>query len=341
VLNLDSMVDISEAVRPILAEIRSGMKRRSLSGADLASAVGISSSYFESWLSGTRRLAASRVVLACREVGIPFRSVAATLDLLVGDTNYLRISRAARPYICSYCDSAIDQGNPYVRLEPFGPARQTGAPVLYFCRSCSNLAGWIQSATNIRIADDRQLLLPLAEHVKETRVQLIDVSSPLLSRLLNNPDELHHLNPSQFEEFVLDRLHAMGLKAYPVGGGTFRRDGGIDIIFTPAKPYPFPFLGAVQVKHRRDPHYKLGPDPLRELLGVMAAHRLFSAGMIVTNTSFTPDAKDFAMLCQPILRLRDFKDLTRWVAENFADDAEWREMPKRIQLCEGVSVDLI
>jgi hypothetical protein len=36
----------------------------------------------------------------------------------------------------------------------------------------------------------------------------------------------------------------------------------------------------------------------------------------------------------------DFQDLMRWVAENFTDDAEWREMPKRIELCEGISIDL-
>lgn len=334
------MADVSETVRTILAEIRGGMERRALSAADIAPAVGVSSSYFESCLSGARRLATSRLVLACREVGISFKSVAATLDQLVGQTNYLRMSRAARPYTCSYCGSAINQGSPYIRLEPFGPTRQAGAPILYFCQSCSNLASWMQPVTNLPTTDDRQLSLPLAEHVKETRIQLIDVSSPLSSRILSNPDELHRLSPSQFEEFVLDRLHAMGLKAYPVGGGTFRRDGGIDIIFTPVKSYPFPFLGAVQVKHRRDPHSKLGPDPLRELLGVMAANRFFAAGMIVTNTTFTPDAKDFATRCQPVLRLRDFGDLLRWVAENFTDDAEWREIPKRIQLCEGISIDL-
>jgi restriction endonuclease Mrr len=185
--------------------------------------------------------------------------------------------------------------------------------------------------------DDPQ---PLLEHVKQTHVQLIDISSPLSARILANPDELLRLSPSQFEELVLDRLCAMGFEAHQVGGGTFRKDGGIDIIFTPTKTYPFPFLGAVQVKHRRDPYSKVGPQPLRELLGAMAVRRVFAAGMIVTNTTFTPDAKDLATRCQPILRLRDFQDLMRWVAENFTDDAEWREIPRRIDLCDGISIDL-
>jgi hypothetical protein len=208
------------------------------------------------------------------------------------------------------------------------------------------LAGWTQPIPGIATTetattnDSQQLLLPFAQHVKPTCVHLVDISSTLSARILANPHELLQLNPPQFEQLVLERLCAMGLDAHPVGGGTFRRDGGIDIVFTPPRTCPFPFLGAVQVKHRRDPHTKVGPEPLRELLGVMAAHRFFAAGMIVTNTTFTADAKDFATRSQSVLRLRDFKDLMRWVADNFTDDAEWRELPKRIQLCDGISIDL-
>jgi restriction endonuclease Mrr len=188
--------------------------------------------------------------------------------------------------------------------------------------------------------DDRQLLLPFALHVKTTYVQLVDITSTLSAKILANPAELFELSPPQFEELVLDRLSVMGLHARPVGGGTYRRDGGIDIIFTPPRTFPFPFIGAVQVKHRRNPSNKVGPEPLRELMGVMAAQRVFAAGMIVTNTGFTPDAKDFASRSQSLLRLRDFHALMRWVADNFLDDAEWRELPTLVQLCEGVSIDL-
>jgi hypothetical protein len=62
--------------------------------------------------------------------------------------------------------------------------------------------------------------------------------------------------------------------------------------------------------------------------------------MIVTNTSFTADARDFAARAPALMRLRDFSDLMRWVADNFVDDAEWREIPRRIQLCEGIFVDV-
>ncbi len=330
--------DVPEQLAAILSRIRASIDSRALSADEIASSVGVSPSYLQSRLAGKRRLAASRLVVACREAGIEFSAIAATLDITVGRTTYLRQTRAARPYQCSYCRSTIRQSEVYVRLQPF-PARETGAEVLYFCRSCCVLGNWLQESGREAKSDDQQLILRFAQHIKPTRVQLVDISDATWTKILANPDELYHLNPPQFEEFVLERLRAMGLDAQPVGK-TFRKDGGIDIIFTPPRTFPFPFLGAVQAKHHRDPRYKVGPRPVREFEGVLASNRLFAAGMIVTNTSFTPDAKDFAMRSQSNLRLRDFQDLRRWICDNFTDDAEWREIPSRIQLCDGILIDL-
>jgi Restriction endonuclease len=335
--------DDPEQLGTILARIRASIEHRALSADEIASSVGVSPAYLQSCLAGKRRLAPSRLVIACREVGIDFSSVAATLDSVVGETTLLRQTRAARPYECSYCGSAIGQSAVYVRLGPFGLIRQAGTEALHFCRSCSVLGNWLhdplQPHDSSSETDDQQLILPFAQHIKPTRVQLVDISDTIWTRILANPDELFRLNPPQFEEFVLERLRAMGLDAQPVGK-TFRKDGGIDIIFTPPRTFPFPFLGAVQAKHHRDPRYKVGPRPVRELEGVLAANRHFAAGMIVTNTTFTPDAKDFAKRSPSSLRLRDFQDLRRWIADNFTDDAEWREIPNRIQLCDGISIDL-
>jgi hypothetical protein len=347
--SVSKSVHTPEEVRSTLADIRQSIERRGLLIDRVALSVGVSPAYLQSCLSGKRSLAPSRLVIASREAGIEFTRVAAALGKIVGGTTQLRVSRAARAYNCSYCGSEIRRNDEYVRLEPSGLSNQAGAA--HFCRSCSELARWLQRLPHrprraaehmISTAmDDRQLPLAFARHVKPTYVQLVDITSTLAAKILANPAELFELSPPQFEELVVDRLSAMGLDARPVGGGTYRRDGGIDIIFTPPKTFPFPFIGAVQVKHRRDPSSKVGPQPLRELIGVMATNRFFAAGMIVTNTSFTPDAKDFASRNQSLLRLRDFHDLMRWVADNFLDDAAWRDLPTRIQLCEGISVDLI
>lgn len=332
--------DVPEQLGTILVRIQTSIQHRALSADEIASSVGVSPSYLQSCLAGKRRLAPSRLVIACREVGIDFSSVAATLDSTVGGTTLLRQTRAARQYECSYCRSVIGQSDVYVRLGPVGLT-----DVLHFCRSCSVLGNWLRDPLKLHdsldqtTSNDQQLILPFAQHIKPTRVQLVLISDADWTRILANPDELFRLNSPQFEEFVLERLRARGLNAHPTGK-TFRKDGGIDIIFTPPRTFPFPFLGAVQVKHHRDPRYKVGPGPVRELEGVLAANRHFAAGMIVTNTTFTPDAKDFARRSSSGLRLRDFQDLRRWIADNFTDDAEWREIPARIQLCDGISIDL-
>lgn len=120
---------------------------------------------------------------------------------------------------------------------------------------------------------------------------------------------------------------------------TFGRDGGLDILFWPARPCPIPFLGAVQVKHHRAHSRKTGPGPVREMAGIRSSHPL-QIGMVVTNTSFTADARWFADHQPAIIRLRDMIDLKRWIASNFTDEAEWREMPVMIELAPGVTIDL-
>jgi hypothetical protein len=120
---------------------------------------------------------------------------------------------------------------------------------------------------------------------------------------------------------------------------TFARDGGIDIVFWPKRACPIPFLGAVQVKHHRSSHRKTGPTPVRELVGVMGTLP-FQIGLLVSNTSFTADAQWYAENQRAIIRLRDMSDLKRWIASNFTDEAEWRELPALIELCPGVIIDI-
>jgi hypothetical protein len=116
------------------------------------------------------------------------------------------------------------------------PTRQAGADVLHFCKSCSIIGGWIppNDGEGEQVSDEDQLQLPFSRHVKRTQIRLIDISETVWTNILTNPDELLQLNPAQFEEFVFERLCAMGLSAHRVGK-TFRKDGGIDIIFTPPK----------------------------------------------------------------------------------------------------------
>lgn len=62
--------------------------------------------------------------------------------------------------------------------------------------------------------------------------------------------------------------------------------------------------------------------------------------MIVTNTSFTADAKWFANNNPTLLRLRDLEDMQRWLRNDFDNQFEWREIPDEVQLAPGVKITI-
>jgi hypothetical protein len=259
----------NEIVGELMAHVAHLADSRGIPIGQLSKAAGVSPAFLQSCLAGTRNLAPTRMVQLCREAGIAFPVVAEVLKGFVDRRNYFRISTAAKPYECSYCGTGIRKESQYVRLEPFGPTRQSGAPVQYFCRPCAVSAKWLQELSpDASNSNEIQLELPLWALIKPTTVQLVDVSATLCERIAADPRELFELSPPRFEALILDRLSAMDFVVYPVGH-TYKKDGGIDIIFTPPKSYPFPFLGAAQVKHHRNIDRKVGPAPVRELAGVM------------------------------------------------------------------------
>ena len=156
--------------------------------------------------------------------------------------------------------------------------------------------------------------------------------------LRKDPSLVYQLSADEFEEYICERLFAWGLEPYRVGA-TNRKDGGIDVLFWPRAKNVFPFFGAAQIKHHRDPHSKEGPATVRDFAGAIAGHEV-NAGLLVTNTAFSPDAKWFAREHAKLVKLRDISDIRRWLLDDFNDEAEWRELPSSIELCPGVVVKL-
>lgn len=263
---------------------------------------------------------------------------------------YLLETRAARDCLCEACRKIVPKGTRHFRHDPFPAARlHRGLKVTHWCYNCiiSSDPGPKEMVTQrIRIPITR--VRPAAGSTELDLSDLplwqpllsswVGIGSVLAAQLASNPDRLHELTPAQFEEFVCDRLYAMGLEPKQVGA-TNRKDGGVDVLFWPRRSCAFPFLGAAQIKHHRNPARKEGPGSVRDFAGVVAGHA-FNAGLLVTNTSFTADARWFAQEKARLLRLRDFADLKRWLVSNFTDDAEWREIPRSIELCPGVVVKL-
>ena len=161
----------------------------------------------------------------------------------------------------------------------------------------------------------------------------------LLQRLLDHPEALCELGPERFQHFLADRLDRLGLEVKIVGN-VFRKDGGVDIIAYPRIP-TVPFLLAVQAKHHRG-RTKTGVSAVRDFHGVLAGQQSsFHMGIIATNTTFTPDAVWFAEHNQRLLRLRSLPDLKRWIRNDFSNEAEWREIPRTIELAPGVRIDVL
>ncbi|HET7460779.1 MAG TPA: restriction endonuclease, partial [Longimicrobium sp.] len=82
-----------------------------------------------------------------------------------------------------------------------------------------------------------------------------------------------------------------------------------------------------------------GPGTVRDFAGAIAGHA-FNAGMLISNTSFSPDAQWFARERAKLIRLRDFSDIRRWLLNDFSNAAEWRELPSSIEVCPGVVVKI-
>jgi restriction endonuclease Mrr len=169
-------------------------------------------------------------------------------------------------------------------------------------------------------------------------VEFIGIDELLATQLRADPTLIHSLTPAQFELLVCDRLSAMGFEPRQVGH-TNRSDGGIDVVFWPRSPAALPFLGAVQVKHHRNSRTREGSPTVRDFAGAISGHP-FSAGILVTNTGFTPDAEWFARERTNLIRLRGFTDIRRWLQNNFTDPQEWREIPPELALAPGVTIKI-
>lgn len=178
--------------------------------------------------------------------------------------------------------------------------------------------------------------LGLVSEDDEPQVSFLDVTPELIVLLGDNPGALRNLSPERFEHLVAERIDRMGYDVQ-LTGATTRRDGGIDIIAVPKIKTIGSFLMAVQVKHHRGNRTTGRPEVDRMLAWKDSAFRV---GVMVTNTSFSQDARWLANQAtnKAFLRLRDFEDLKRWLKGQFDSEFDWREIPDVISLAPGITV---
>ena len=169
-------------------------------------------------------------------------------------------------------------------------------------------------------------------------VSLANITRNAVSWLSDDLERLKLITPEDFQYLIAERLEKFGLEVQLVGNIN-RKDGGIDLIAYP-KCGAFPFVMGVQVKHHRK-NIKTKVGDIRDLHGAINSHNSpFHMGMLVTNTTFTPDAVWFANENKKLLRLRDTTDLGRWLQDDFVNENEWREIPELVTLAPGVEIEI-
>jgi len=124
-----------------------------------------------------------------------------------------------------------------------------------------------------------------------------------IDRILYNRDAVYNLTPREFEELVARVFEEQG---YIVSLTPRTRDGGIDIIAT-RDLGGLTFMVLVECK-RYGQQNKVDVSLVRSLLGVQT-DRKASKAVLVTSSSFTRDAREFAERHNKLIELIDFDGL--------------------------------
>jgi len=176
-----------------------------------------------------------------------------------------------------------------------------------------------------------------AESNDSPRVLIVPASEQLISILKTDPTRLWELGPEQLEAFVAERLERMGFVVVQIGR-TRTPDGGIDFVVCPRDPQPFPYLLAVEVKSHRDGS-STSVSAVRNFYGAIQGLPV-RGGVLITNTTFTMDARWFAEQRNHLITLRDFDHLSCWIRDDFALTEPLRDLPAVMHLRKDLKLDV-
>jgi restriction system protein len=133
------------------------------------------------------------------------------------------------------------------------------------------------------------------------------VNSRLLEAVRNKPSLVYSIESRDFELLVAELLSNQG---FSVDVTRHSRDGGVDLWIAENRTIGS-FKYIVECK-RYSPENKVGVKIVREVFGTVQASRA-TAGIIVTTSYFTRDAKEFAEQLRYQMSLRDYVDIRKWL----------------------------
>jgi restriction system protein len=166
----------------------------------------------------------------------------------------------------------------------------------------------ILSSTNEPLYDIQNgILIPKKQIITTAQPIIISANHKLIESLKKQPVNLRSISPREFEELLADLLRDMG---WDVELTKQTRDGGSDILAY-LNTEVGRLLCLVEAKHYREDR-KIGVELVRTLYGTLCDAQANSA-MLVTSSSFSPDAKTFQQKHQYQLTLRDYADVVEWI----------------------------
>lgn len=146
-----------------------------------------------------------------------------------------------------------------------------------------------------------EIILPSREIIRDIAV----VDNSLLRRAKEDPRIMLSFSPHEFEEMVCELLDKQG---YKVKLTKQTRDGGKDIIVV-QKSVIGEFCIYVECK-KYDISRPISVGLVRELYGTVMVDNA-TAGMIVTTSHFTKDAKEYTAKIKHRMTLKDYNDLVQ------------------------------
>lgn len=139
--------------------------------------------------------------------------------------------------------------------------------------------------------------------ITDTRV----VNNTLLALAKKDPSMVYKMKPREFENLVAELFEKKG---YSIKLTKETRDGGKDFFIVEQKELG-DFLFYVECKKYAQ-HRPVAVNVVRELYGVIVQERA-TAGMIITSSYFSPDAKDFTKTINHQMSLVDFAGLCKLI----------------------------
>jgi Restriction endonuclease len=153
---------------------------------------------------------------------------------------------------------------------------------------------------------ERKIILPeTPKIISDIKV----INSTLIGKVQSDSKFIHSMTPRQFEEFAAELFEKEG---YNVTLTQQTRDGGKDLFVVENKRFGS-FIYYIECKKYSFDN-PVGVRVVRELYGTVQRDRV-TAGVVITSSYFSDNAKEFTEQIKTQMTLLEFSDLQKWVNE--------------------------